>query len=47
MRRGKLEQSKQGKAKDAIGFTLENKAIQRRNVVDEVLTIFKSGERDV
>ena len=46
MRRGTLEKSKL-KPKDAIGFTLENKAVQRRNVVDEVLTMFKSGNRDV
>lgn len=46
MRRGTLEKSKL-KPKDAIGFTLENKNVQRRNVVDEVLTMFKSGNRDV
>jgi hypothetical protein len=37
MRRGTLEKSKL-KPKEAIGFTLENKAVVRRNVVDEVLT---------
>lgn len=46
MRRGTLEKSK-GKGKDAIGFTLENKAVARRNTVDEVLAIFKAGDRDV
>jgi hypothetical protein len=46
MRRGTLEKSK-GKPKEAIGFTLENKAVVRRNVVDEVLTMFKAGNRDV
>ena len=46
MRRGTLEKGK-GKGKDAIGFSLENKAVVRRNTVDEVLTIFKQGNRDV
>ena len=46
MRRGTLEKSKL-KPKDAIGFSLENKAMPRRNVVDEVLTLFKSGHRAV
>ena len=46
MRRGTLEKGK-GKAKDAIGFSLENKAVQRRNTVDEVLQLFRSGDRDV
>lgn len=45
MRRGTLEKSKVTKA--AIGFSLENKNVVRRNVVDEVLTMFKAGNRDV
>lgn len=45
MRRGTLEKSKVTKA--AIGFSLENKNVARRNVVDEVLTMFKAGNRDV
>ena len=47
MRRGTLEKSKGVKPKDAIGVTLEDKAITRRNVVDEVLTLFKTGDREV
>lgn len=47
MRRGTLEKSKGKPAKEAVGHTLENKAVVRRNVVDEVLTMFKSGNRDV
>jgi hypothetical protein len=49
MRRGTLEKSKgvNVKPKDAIGVTLEDKAVTRRNVVDEVLTQFKTGDRDV
>jgi len=46
MRRGTLEKTKL-KPKEAIGFSLENKNLARRNVVDEVLSMFKSGNRDV
>lgn len=46
MRRGTLEKSKI-KPKEMVGHSLENKTVVRRNVVDEVLTLFKSGNRDV
>jgi tetratricopeptide (TPR) repeat protein len=44
MRRGTLEKAKR---RDAIGFTLENRSVVRRSTVEEVLAIFKSGDRDV
>ncbi len=45
MRRGTLEKYK--KPKEAIGHTLENLAVERRNTVEEVLAMFKAGNRDV
>ena len=47
MRRGELIKAKNKTFKEAVGHTLENTAIQRRNIVDDVLTLFKSGNRDV
>ncbi len=47
MRRGELVKAKNKTFKEAVGHTLENTAIQRRNIVDDVLTLFKSGNRDV
>jgi hypothetical protein len=44
MRRGILEKNK---PKAAVGTTLENKTVARRNTVEEVLTLFKTGNRDV
>ena len=44
MRRGILEKNK---PKVAVGTTLENKTVARRNTVEEVLTLFKTGNRDV
>lgn len=35
------------KPKAAIGVTIENKAVARRNTVEDVLTLFKTGNRDV
>jgi len=44
MRRGVLEKAK---PKAAVGVTIENKAIERRNTVEDVLNLFKTGNRDV
>ena len=30
-----------------MGVTIENRAVERRNTVEEVLTLFKTGNRDV
>lgn len=35
------------KPKAAVGVTIENKAVERRNTVEEVLNLFKTGNRDV
>lgn len=44
MRRGVLEKPK---PKAAVGVTIENRTVERRNTVEEVLTLFKIGNRDV
>ena len=44
MMRGVLEKTK---PKAAVGVTIENKTVERRNTVEEVLKLFKTGNRDV
>ena len=45
MRRGTIEKSK--KAKDAVGTTLEDTTVARRNTVEDVLELLRQGNRDM